>query len=55
MITATTEARSIVESEERNNALKSITTSLIDILDFQDPEIRPHPSISLISRIKYNR
>lgn len=55
MITAATEARSIVESEERDRVLQLISNSLIDILDLQDPQIRSHPSTSLLSRIKRNR
>uniref|UniRef100_A0A915CRN6 Innexin n=1 Tax=Ditylenchus dipsaci TaxID=166011 RepID=A0A915CRN6_9BILA len=55
VISAATEARSIIDQSERDKIMHSVSQSFIDIIDLQDTEIRPHPSSSWIGRLKCNR
>uniref|UniRef100_A0A914PRL7 Innexin n=1 Tax=Panagrolaimus davidi TaxID=227884 RepID=A0A914PRL7_9BILA len=55
VVAASCEARTIVDPHEREKVIDAISASVIDIIDLQDQQIKPHPSSSWMSRIKFNR
>uniref|UniRef100_A0AC35ETN2 Innexin n=1 Tax=Panagrolaimus sp. PS1159 TaxID=55785 RepID=A0AC35ETN2_9BILA len=54
VVAASCEARTIVDPIEREKVIEAISASVIDIIDLQDQQIKPHPSSSWMSRIKFN-
>ncbi|KAE9555333.1 hypothetical protein FO519_001492 [Halicephalobus sp. NKZ332] len=55
VVSASCEIRSIVDPMEKEKLIESISASVVDILDLQDPQVTPHPSNSWLGKLKLNR
>lgn len=55
VVAAACDARSVVEPVEKEKLMDAIGSSVVDILDLQDPLVTPHPAASVIGRFKCTR
>uniref|UniRef100_A0A1I7S0W6 Innexin n=1 Tax=Bursaphelenchus xylophilus TaxID=6326 RepID=A0A1I7S0W6_BURXY len=52
IVASACDARSVIEPLEKEKMLEAISSSVIDVLDLQDPLVTPHPASSVFGRFK---
>ncbi|CAD5211361.1 unnamed protein product [Bursaphelenchus xylophilus] len=55
IVASACDARSVIEPLEKEKMLEAISSSVIDVLDLQDPLVTPHPASSVFGRFKCTR